>query len=256
MNQVEIVRAARFRPAARAVEQFLTAPVRAADRGRHAGAAPAPGRADPRRRFRRCGLSDDSLEMIRDQFRKFAEDEVKPFAHGWHERDELIPLPVIEHLAELGVFGLTIPEEFGGLGPRQGGDVRRHRGAEPRLYRRGLARHPHRDRGRADPPRRHRRAEGLLAAEASPRARSCRPPCSPSPTSAPTSPRSPPAPCSRTATGEVTGAQDLDHPRRPRRPDDAAGPHRPGREGLSRACRCCWPRSRAAPTPTPSRSTA
>ena len=54
--------------------------------------------------------------MIRDQFRKFAEDEVKPFAHGWHERDELIPLQVIEHLAELGVFGLTIPEEFGGLG--------------------------------------------------------------------------------------------------------------------------------------------
>ena len=54
--------------------------------------------------------------MIRDQFRKFAEDEVEPFAHGWHERDELIPLPVIEHLAELGVFGLTIPEEFGGLG--------------------------------------------------------------------------------------------------------------------------------------------
>ena len=54
--------------------------------------------------------------MIRDQFRKFADEEVKPFAHGWHERDELIPLEVIEHLAELGVFGLTIPEEFGGLG--------------------------------------------------------------------------------------------------------------------------------------------
>ena len=40
--------------------------------------------------------------------------------------------------------------------------------------------------------------------------------------------------------------QDLDHPRRPRRPDDPAGPHRPGGEGLQAACRCCWPRSRAA----------
>ena len=67
--------------------------------------------------------------MIRDQFRSFAEEEVRPFAHGWHERDELIPLAVIEQLAELGVFGLTIPEEFGGSGLGKDGDVRRHRGA-------------------------------------------------------------------------------------------------------------------------------
>ena len=53
MNQVEIVRAYDFGLHPAAVEQFLTEPVRAADRGRHAGAAPAPGRADPRRRFRR-----------------------------------------------------------------------------------------------------------------------------------------------------------------------------------------------------------
>ena len=39
-----------------------------------------------------------------------------PHAHGWHLRDALIPLEVIEQLAELGVFGLTIPEDFGGLG--------------------------------------------------------------------------------------------------------------------------------------------
>ncbi len=59
---------------------------------------------------------DDELEMIRDQFRRYAEDRVVPFAHGWHLRDELIPMAVIDELAELGVFGLTIPEAFGGLG--------------------------------------------------------------------------------------------------------------------------------------------
>jgi (2S)-methylsuccinyl-CoA dehydrogenase len=59
---------------------------------------------------------DEELEMIRDQFRRFAEDEVVPHAHGWHLRDELIPMPVIDKLAGMGVFGLTIPEEFGGFG--------------------------------------------------------------------------------------------------------------------------------------------
>ena len=65
--------------------------------------------------FGASGL-DDELEMIRDQFRRYAEERVVPSAHGWHLRDELIPMEIIEELAELGVFGLTIPEEFGGLG--------------------------------------------------------------------------------------------------------------------------------------------
>lgn len=65
--------------------------------------------------FGRSGLDED-LEMIRDQFRRWAEDKVVPYAHGWHMRDELIPMEIIQELAELGVFGLTIPEEFGGLG--------------------------------------------------------------------------------------------------------------------------------------------
>ena len=59
---------------------------------------------------------EDELEMIRDQFRRFADERVVPFAHGWHLRDELIPMEIIEALAEMGVFGLTIPEEFGGFG--------------------------------------------------------------------------------------------------------------------------------------------
>ena len=65
--------------------------------------------------FGATGL-DDELEMIRDQFRRFADDRVVPHAHGWHLKDELIPMEIIDELAELGVFGLTIPEEFGGLG--------------------------------------------------------------------------------------------------------------------------------------------
>ena len=59
---------------------------------------------------------DDELEMIREQFRRFAIEKVEPYAHDWHLKDELIPMPVIEDLAEMGVFGLTIPEEYGGLG--------------------------------------------------------------------------------------------------------------------------------------------
>lgn len=59
---------------------------------------------------------DDELEMIRDQFRRFAIEKIAPFAHDWHLNDELIPMEIINELAEMGVFGLTIPEEYGGLG--------------------------------------------------------------------------------------------------------------------------------------------
>jgi (2S)-methylsuccinyl-CoA dehydrogenase len=59
---------------------------------------------------------DDELDMIREQFRRYAVEKVEPFAHEWHLKDELIPMSVIDELAEMGVFGLTIPEEYGGLG--------------------------------------------------------------------------------------------------------------------------------------------
>ncbi|NOD78124.1 MULTISPECIES: acyl-CoA dehydrogenase family protein [unclassified Ruegeria] len=65
--------------------------------------------------FGASGL-DEELEMIRDQFRRYAQEKVEPHAHEWHLKDELIPLEIIEELAEMGVFGLTIPEEFGGFG--------------------------------------------------------------------------------------------------------------------------------------------
>ena len=59
---------------------------------------------------------DETLEAIRSEMRKFASDNVTPFAQEWHAKNEYIPLDVINGLAELGVFGLTIPEEFGGSG--------------------------------------------------------------------------------------------------------------------------------------------
>lgn len=62
------------------------------------------------------GLQDETLIMIRDQFRKFVNEEVIPNAHRIHLEDRLIPLQLIQKLAELGVFGLTIPERYGGAG--------------------------------------------------------------------------------------------------------------------------------------------
>ena len=59
---------------------------------------------------------DDELEMIREQFRRYAVEKVEPFAHDWHLNDDLIPMEIVEDLADMGVFGLTIPEEYGGFG--------------------------------------------------------------------------------------------------------------------------------------------
>ena len=59
---------------------------------------------------------DDTHIAIRDQMRRFSMDEVLPHAHGWHLANRYIPLELIAKLSELGVFGLTIPEEFGGMG--------------------------------------------------------------------------------------------------------------------------------------------
>ncbi|MDO9335809.1 MAG: acyl-CoA dehydrogenase family protein [Caulobacter sp.] len=59
---------------------------------------------------------DETFEMIRDQFHALAEEKVIPFAHQWHLKDELIPMDLVKELGDLGVFGLTIPEEYGGAG--------------------------------------------------------------------------------------------------------------------------------------------
>ena len=59
---------------------------------------------------------DETLGMVREQFRRFGADRVEPHAHQWHLEDRLIPIEVVEAMAELGTFGLTVPEAYGGLG--------------------------------------------------------------------------------------------------------------------------------------------
>ncbi|HET9067638.1 MAG TPA: acyl-CoA dehydrogenase family protein, partial [Amaricoccus sp.] len=120
MSQVEIARPADVGLATTDLAPFCSPAVEALVAGGNSDAArtrlvelmlAAEGRAS----FGATGLDDDD-EMIRDQFRRFAEERVVPFAHEWHLRDELIPIEIIDEMGALGVFGLTIPEEFGGAG--------------------------------------------------------------------------------------------------------------------------------------------
>jgi (2S)-methylsuccinyl-CoA dehydrogenase len=66
--------------------------------------------------FGPAGIEDEELDLFRDQIRKFVEARIAPHAQGWHDRDQLIPLDIITQLAEMGVFGVTVPEDQGGLG--------------------------------------------------------------------------------------------------------------------------------------------
>ena len=59
---------------------------------------------------------DETLEAIRAEMRRFAEAEVVPYAQDWHRANAYIPLEVIAGLSDIGVFGLTIPEAYGGMG--------------------------------------------------------------------------------------------------------------------------------------------
>ncbi len=65
--------------------------------------------------FGNLGL-DETHSLIRDQFARFADEKVAPAAQAWHIADDLIPLEIITEMGKLGVFGLTVPEEDGGLG--------------------------------------------------------------------------------------------------------------------------------------------
>ena len=180
--------------------------------------------------------------------RKFADSEVIGHAQGWHLTNSYIPLDVIAQMSELGVFGLTIPEEFGGMGLGKesmcvvseelsrgyigvgslgtrseiaaelilGGGTDRAEGemaAEDRLRRSaadgGLHRAQHRLRSRLAEDPRGARGRRLQGLR----------------------------------------QQDLDHPSGARRPDDAAGAHQSRRKPATAACPCCSPKSRAATTP-------
>lgn len=61
-------------------------------------------------------FGDDDLDTIRDQFRRFTDAQILPHAHHWHLANALIPDETVRAMADLGTFGVCIPEEFGGLG--------------------------------------------------------------------------------------------------------------------------------------------
>jgi len=66
--------------------------------------------------FGAFGIDDPTLDLIRAQFRRFGAERVAPHCHRWHLADSLIPIEIIEEMAALGVFGLTVPEQWGGHG--------------------------------------------------------------------------------------------------------------------------------------------
>jgi len=119
MNQGEIVRPADFGLARDAIASFRTEAIETLietgntpqARARLAaliGEAHEGPIGDP-------GL-DETFEAIRGEMRRFADAEVAPHAQGWHRTNSYIPLEVIAGLSQMGVFGLTIPEAYGGLG--------------------------------------------------------------------------------------------------------------------------------------------
>ncbi len=66
--------------------------------------------------FGALGLKDDTLDDVRREFARFVNKDVLPIAQDVHLSDVLIPMDLLNKMSELGVFGLTIPEEYGGLG--------------------------------------------------------------------------------------------------------------------------------------------
>ncbi|MFL1875180.1 acyl-CoA dehydrogenase family protein, partial [Hansschlegelia beijingensis] len=120
MNQGEIVRAqdlglAAARPAELLGEAGAELIADGGSAEARAELAALMRQADGRSGFGDSGL-DETHGQFRDEMRRFAEAEVAPYAHAWHLANAYIPLETIQKLADLGVFGLTIPEEYGGLG--------------------------------------------------------------------------------------------------------------------------------------------
>jgi len=61
-------------------------------------------------------IDGDMAEMARDSARGFARKEVAPLAERIHRHDDLVPDAIIAKMAELGYFGMSVPEEYGGQG--------------------------------------------------------------------------------------------------------------------------------------------
>ncbi len=59
---------------------------------------------------------DETLQAIREEIRKFTASKIAPQAQHWHRTNAYIPLDIIAQMADLGVFRLTIPTDYGGMG--------------------------------------------------------------------------------------------------------------------------------------------
>jgi (2S)-methylsuccinyl-CoA dehydrogenase len=120
MSQNEIVRPSDLGIDDESVSEFLSSTVKeliALGTGREIreGLAEQMSRHASAMYFGDPGL-DDTMSMVREQFYRFAQEKIAPCSHQWHLKDELIPLEIIAEMSALGVFGLTIPEEYGGSG--------------------------------------------------------------------------------------------------------------------------------------------
>jgi len=117
MSQSEIVRPADLGLADESVAARLAGPLQAlaASQVGHRARLVELMRAYHGASIGDCGL-DETLATIREEMRKFADSEVAPQAQQWHRTNSYIPLDVVAQMSELGVFGLTIPQDYGGLG--------------------------------------------------------------------------------------------------------------------------------------------
>jgi (2S)-methylsuccinyl-CoA dehydrogenase len=119
MSQGETVRIAALgvpRPAIRAFEDAASGLIEAGTSQATLSKITALIAAQPAATtFGDTGL-DETLSEMREQMKRFGDTEVKPHAHQWHLENAYIPLDIYAKLAELGVFGLTLPEDYGGLG--------------------------------------------------------------------------------------------------------------------------------------------
>jgi (2S)-methylsuccinyl-CoA dehydrogenase len=119
MNQGEIVRLADFGLGPEEIAPFRTEVVEAliaSGNTRENRAALAAIISEAREGAIGDPGLDETFEAIRGEMRRFADAEVAPHAQGWHRANAYIPLEVIAGLSEMGVFGLTIPEAYGGMG--------------------------------------------------------------------------------------------------------------------------------------------
>ena len=257
MSQNEMVRMHELGVAEKDTAAFLTPSVRALIGGTtpatRARAVALIRDAQGAVAFGDTGL-DETLQAMREEMRRFSEAEVVPHAQGWHLKDEYVPLSLIGEMASLGVFALTLPEEYGGLGLGKeamcvvseelsrgyigvGSIGTRSEIAEELILNGGT------DAQKQDWLPRLASGEVL-------------------PTAVFTEPNIGSDLASLTTRGARRRclpdhrAEDLDHPCRPRRPDDRARAHRSSMRRAIAGCRCSSHPSRAAPTTIPSRPTA